>query len=242
MSRLPIIPKKHFDVSSKYLPKGKVTMTPFTVGLETLLIQVKDAEEDSEKMSAIRQVVQECIVTPNIDVGPLPLFVVEELFLRLRQNSIGELIEQQYQCTNTKEDGSICNTTMPIQIDTRDFKIVEEDGHTNIITVADPIGVKFRYPSIDLFEDMGTNTDDEVETIISCIESIFDSESVYPAEEHTRDDMRSFWKQLTLSQKKEVFDKFFNSMPHIHYSKNFVCKGCGFNHNIEFNSLSQVFQ
>ena len=216
-------------------------MTPFTVGLETLLKQVKDSEDDEEKMAAIKQVVQTCTATPDVDVGALPIFMVEEIFLRLRQHSIGELIEQQYQCTNVKDDETVCNTVMPITIDTRDFKIAEPEGHTNVITIADPIGVKFRYPSIDLFEEAGISTDDEVETILTCIESIFDAENVYPAADHTREELREFWGQLTLQQKSEVFEKFFNSIPHIHYKKDFTCKGCGHVHNIEFHSLSQVF-
>jgi hypothetical protein len=238
---LPVIPKKFFDVKSKYLPKGKITMSPFTVGLENLLLQVKESEDDKEKMSAVKQVVQECTQTPDLDVGALPLFVVEEVFLRLREHSIGELIEQQYQCSNEKPDETICNTVMPIQIDLREFKLVEQPEHTNVIVVADPIGVKFRYPSIDMFEDEGTDTSDEVETIISCIESIFDADNVHKAEDQTRAELTNFWKSLTLRQKKEVFDKFFNTMPHMHYKKDHKCPGCGHVHTIEFNSLQEVF-
>jgi hypothetical protein len=239
---LPVIPKKHFEIKSKFLPKGKVTMSPFTVGLEDLLIQVKDSEEDAEKMAAVKQVVQGCVVTPGLEVGSLPLFLVEEMFIRLRQNSVGEIIEQQYQCTNVKEDETVCNTVMPITIDTREFKINEPEGHKNVITVADPIGVKFRYPSIDLFEEAGSDTENEIETILTCIESIFDAENVYPAQDHTREELRDFWKQLTLQQKNEVFEKFFYTMPHLHYKKSFTCKGCGHEHEIEFRNLSQVFQ
>jgi hypothetical protein len=217
-------------------------MTPFTVGLESLLIQAKDSEFDSEKMSAIKQVVQQCTITPDVKVGPLPLFVVEEMFLRLRQNSIGEIIEQQYQCTNEKPDESVCNTVMPIQIDIRDFKIVEPEGHANLVIISDPIGVKFRYPSIDLFEEAGTDTDDEVELIITCIDHIFDADNVYPSTDHTREELKEFWNQLTLQQKNDVFEKFFHNMPHIHYKKDFTCKGCGHVHTIEFKSIAQVFQ
>jgi len=247
MKALPIIPKKTFDIKSKFIPKGKMTLTPFTVGLEDILIQVKDAEDDREKMQAIKQVVQACNQTPGVDVEALPLFMIEEIFLRLRQNSIGEIIEQQYRCTNevpvgdegeTKECGSL----IPIQIDTREFKLVEEEGHTNTIVVADPIGIKFRYPSIALLEGADADTSDEVETILSCIESVFDAENVYSADEYTRPQLREFWDQLTLMQKKDVFDKFFKSMPHLHYKQQLKCPKCGYDHEIEFNSVQEVFQ
>jgi hypothetical protein len=126
---------------------------------------------------------------------------------------------------------------MPVQIDLRDIKLVEKDGHTNTILVSDPIGIKFKYPNIDTPE-----TGNDIDTILHCIESIFDSENVYPAEEHTPEELREFWNQLTFPQKKEVFDKFFASMPHLHYKKNLKCTKCGHDHNIEFNSVAEVFQ
>jgi hypothetical protein len=249
MNALPIIPKKTFEVKSKYLPKGKILLTPFTVGLEDILIQVKDAEDEREKMQAIKQIVQACCQTPNVDVDSLPLFLIEEIFLRLRQNSVGEIIEQQYLCTNdivnTTDEGDVtvkCNNTMPVNIDIREFKIVEEAEHTNTIIVSDPIGIKFRYPSIAVLESADADTSDEIETIISCIESIFDAENVYNADEYTRDQLRDFWNQLTLMQKKEVYDKFFSTMPHLHYEQKLTCSKCGHVHEIEFNSVQEVFQ
>lgn len=241
MAKLPIIPKKQFDVKSKYLPKGKLTLIPFTVGQEDILLQVKDAEDDKEKVDAIKQIVGECIQTKDVDVDTLPMFVIEEIFLRLRQNSIGELIDQMYQCTNIPEGGEIpCGNKMPIQIDLREFKMTEPEGHTNVITLADPIGIKFKYPSIETISN--AETTDEVDTILGCIDAIFDDENVYPAADSSKEELLEFWNQLTLMQKKDVFEKFFYSMPHMHYKKDLVCPQCGYKHEIEFNNVQEVFQ
>lgn len=242
MSRLPTLHHKQFEVKSKFLPGGKLTLTPFTVGLENLLLQVKDDTDDEEKAAAMRQVVESCIKTPNVDISKIPLFAIEELFLRLRQNSVGELIEQHYQCTAIKNDETVCNTNIPIQIDLREFKLVEPEGHTNKIIISDPIGIQFKYPSFDLFENVETNTQDEIQTIISCIEYIFDADNVYPAKDHTREELLEFWNQLTLKQKQDIFEKFFSTIPHLHYTKRFQCKGCGTEHVLEFNSIKEVFQ
>jgi hypothetical protein len=245
MSRLPSIPKKHFDIKSKYLPKSKITLSPFTVGLESILLQVKDSEEESEKMDAIKQIIEECIQDKDLDVGSLPLFMVEEIFLRLRQNSIGELVDQSYQCTNDVVAEGItgpCNNVMPIQIDLREFKIIETEGHTNNIVISDPIGVKFKYPDMSMFDGTIINTQNEIETIISCIDIIYDKDNVYPASESSREELSEFWKQLTLLQKKLVFDNFFSTMPHLSYKKELVCNKCNHKHNIEFNSIKDVFQ
>lgn len=236
---LPVIPKKHFEVKSKHLPNGKISLIPFTVGLESLLIEVKESEDDSEKMQIIKQIVQACIITKNVDVETIPIFLIEEIFLRLRQKSVGEIIEQSYKCTN-EVDGKECNTVMPIEINLEEFKIVEPDGHTNTIIVSDPIGIKFRYPTMSMSEELSSGND--TETIISCIESIFDNENVWPAADQTRAELTEFWNQLTLMQKKDVFEKFFLTIPHMHYQKSLVCTKCKHDHKIEFKSIAEVFQ
>lgn len=236
---LPVIPKKQFEVKSKHLPNGKISLIPFTVGLESLLIEVKESEDDAEKMQIIKQIVQACIQTKNVDVEAIPIFLIEEIFLRLRQKSVGELIDQSYKCTNEFE-GAECNTVMPIQINLEDFKIIEPEGHTNVIVISDPIGIKFKYPTMSMAEELASGND--TETIISCIDSIFDNENVWPAADQTREELTDFWNQLTLPQKKDVFDKFFLTIPHMHYKKSLVCTKCKHDHTIEFKSVSEVFQ
>jgi hypothetical protein len=132
---LPVIPKKHFDIKSKYLPKGKISLIPFTVGLESLLIEVKESEDPAEQMQVIKQIIQACIQTKDIDVDTIPVFLLEEIFLRLRQKSVGEIIEQSYKCTNELDDESICNNVMPININLEEFVSVETPGHTNTIII-----------------------------------------------------------------------------------------------------------
>jgi hypothetical protein len=244
--KLPVIPKKYFDVKSKYIQGGKITLSPFTVGLESLLMQVKDSEDESEKMSAISQVIQACVQTDH-KVSGIPIFMIEEIFLRLRQNSIGEIIEQNYLCTNiiegdTTHDDKPCNNVMPINIDLREFVLIEDKEHTNRIIISDPIGIKFRYPVISMFDNNQIGANDDTQTIIACIESIFDATTVFPADEQTQEQLVEFWEQLTLAQKKQVYDKFFTNMPHMQYKKEVVCSKCGFKHEIEFNSVKDVFQ
>lgn len=241
MSSLPTIPHKHFDIKSKFIvPKGKITMSPFTVGLESILLQVKDAEDEAEKMAAIKQIIEECCKTPGINVSELPIFLVELIFLRLRQNSVGEIVELQYECTNEVE-GKPCGNEMKANVDLREFDLKETAGHTNKIMIHDPIGVVFKYPSIAMFED-GTNVNDDTDVIVSCIDMIFEGDTVFPSSEHKREQLVDFWNNMSLMQKKEVYDKFFNSMPHMHYKKSLTCTKCKHVHELEFNSVQEVFQ
>ena len=240
MSRLPIIPKKHFDIKTKFIKGGKLTLTPFNVGMESLLLEVKDGTPE-EKKAAIQQIIESCLVTKDIEVDKIPLFLIEEIFLRLRQNSIGEIIDKQYQCTNEVEEGKTCNSPMSLKLDLNEFKLIESPGHTKTIMVSDPIGIVFRYPNLAM-ADVSGQEQGETETILSCIETIFNGDDVYSAEDSTREELLEFWNQFSLLQKKDVFDKFFHSMPKFNHEKDLVCPKCGYNHKLKFSSIEDVFQ
>lgn len=238
--QLPLIPKKYFDVKSKFIPNGKITMSPFTTGLESILLQVKDSTDEKEKIAALKQIIESCSKTP-IDAGKLPIFVVEELFIRLVQNSISELVDLAYICNNqTTKDGKEvdCGNKLPLQIDLRNFVIKEKEGHTDTVLIDNDIGIKFKYPTIDMAE----NDDKNLSEIIKCIELVFNGDEVTNVEEVTSEELVSFWKQLTLKQKKDVYDKFYDTIPHMYYKTNLKCDKCGYNHNVEFKSTIDLFQ
>lgn len=242
---LPVIPKLEFEVRNKYLPNGKIRMIPFGVGQEQHLIQMKDSTSNKDKIAVMRQIIEECIKTPGVTISKLPLFVVEEIFLRLKQYSSGEIVELAYECTNALGDDKqggveICKNKIKLELDVREFSIKEHEGHTKKVIISDPIGVMFKYPDIDMMTDEIDVTDD-TQLILSCIDMIFDADNVYHAHEYAREELLEFWNQLTLPQKKDVYEKFFLSMPNMHYKKELKCDKCGHVHNIEFNSLSEVF-
>lgn len=236
---LPAIPKKNFDYRSKFVPKGKLVLQPFTVGQESILIQAKDEESSSAQLEALNQVIQECIVTKGIDVSQLPIFVFEEIFLRLRQQSAGEIIDLAFSCENTI-DGTVCGNPVKLAMDLREMSIKEYPSHSNKIIIEEPIGIQMKYPNVETYGELN-DTADENELMIKCIDLIFDDENVYTREDASEEEFINFWKQLTIGQKKKVFETFWLSMPHIHYEKVIKCSKCGMDHNLEFNSLEEVF-
>ena len=231
---LPIIPKKYFDVKSKFIPKGKVTLSPFSVGMETILLQTKDSTDEKEQISAIKQVIEYCMQTKNIDVGALPMFVIEEMFVRLMQNSVNDTLDLSYTCT-ADIDNKKCGNAIIVTIDLNEFIIKETAGHTNKVMIADPIGIQFKYPSIDMMDE----TENEMNT--QCIDLIFDGDEVHSTADYSSTEIKEFWDQLTLPQKKEVYTKFFDSIPHMHYATKITCKKCGTVHPMEFNSVFELF-
>lgn len=237
---LPIIPKKNFEYRSAYVPKGKITLQPFTVGQESVLIQARDEEDEKAQLTAIKQIIDESIVTKGVTTDDLPMFVFEEIFLRLRQQSAGEIIDLKFTCDVDVEAGK-CGRPISVAVDLREMTLKEYPEHTNKIIIQEPYGIQMKYPTIETFSELEDITD-ENELIVHCIDMIFDGENVYTRDDATDAEFMDFWRQLTVGQKKEIFEKFWFTMPHLHYEKKVLCPKCGTEHVLEFNSLNEVFQ
>ena len=86
------------------LPSSKKTVKyrPFLVKEEKILLVAKQNGDKNEQLSAIENVITSCYNLNKID--NLPLVDVEHMFLELRKKSIGELIDLQFTCPDTKEN------------------------------------------------------------------------------------------------------------------------------------------
>lgn len=228
---LPIIPKAVFSVKNKWTNDKDIKLYPFTVGQESLFLQLGEGKEvDQDKMfKAIEQVLGECLVDKDIDVLKLPLFLVEYLFVQMRINSISELLEFVHRCD--------CEHVMKVTVDLREFHIKEGEGFKDTFKITDDIGITLRFPTLSDMRDY-TN---ELDIIISCIDKIFDDEQVWDAAEYSMDEKRTFFNPVPLPVRTEILQEFFIKIPNIHYEQKSECPNCKKEKNFTFSSLSDVF-
>lgn len=241
---LPILPKSTFPYKNSWIKTG-FKMTPFACGQESILLQVKDSDSNAEKLNAMKQILEECAT--GVDIGTLPLFTIEDMFVRLREKSGGETLSLTYVCSNEVElpegpDGAMvtreCKTPVNITVNLGDIKLVQEGEHKLTFQVTDDVGVKMRYPTLDTTLLYGS---DPAQVVMSCIESVFDAEQVYPTDQETKEEVESFYKTIPLSVKNEMREKFFASMPHLHYTIKAKCPKCGYDHEQPVESLNAIF-
>lgn len=246
---LPTLPRSEYSVKNSFYPnKGRLTLMPFTVAQESTLLEIKDGT-DKEKLQAVKQVIEGCVKEP-INVAALPLFVLEELFLRLREKSIGELMELNINCDGklpakpaTEEAPATpetkCDAKFPITINLQEIVLVTPEGHKNVIMMTDTIGVKLRYPTIDTFEDIDPTNAEQI--FLTTIESVFDGDNVSMAEDETPEALKEFYKSMSFKNKADIVEAFFDKQPHLHYKNTFTCPKCGKDHELEFNSIRDFF-
>lgn len=241
---LPVVPKSVHPFKSKFLPKGPFEYVPFTIGQESVLLAVKGSKDEDEKNNAIRQVVRECIATPNYDVDSIPLFLLELVFLRLREKALGEIMEFSYICKHQTaeatetEEAKQCNTPIDVRIDLRKIDIKEYDGHSTTVMITDTIGVKMRYPNFGLVD--GKEKDDAT-LMVSCIDMIFEGDNITYVKDVPQDVLLKWYKDLEMNVKVKMYQTFMGTMPHLFHEETIPCPNCGTVHKLQFTELGDFF-
>lgn len=239
---LPILPKSQHIYKTNAVPGGVIKFTPFTVGQQSIMLAVKDSKDNKEKLNAIKQIVNDCIVTKDIDIETLPVFVIEQLFMKMRQHSLGEKLQFKYVCKSKIKDTELtCDTSIHVEVDLREVDTKTYPEHSLTVDITETIGIKFKYPTMQTAEAIGEGTD-EIELLVKCTDMVWEGSNVTHAKDCTDDQIREFIKTFDFAQQAKVYKVFVASMPHIYMEKKVKCDKCGTEHKIVFTELMDFFQ
>jgi len=225
----------------------KIKFRPFLTKEEKILLMALESKEESDMISAVRQIVQNCIISayPGFDVSDLPWFDLEYFFLNLRARSMGEKVEPKFQCNSLDAAGNVCGNIITTEIDLLAVKVEKVPEHSTKILLAGNVGVKMKYPNFDSIAALrqfkeGNATEATEDMIIDHIDYIYMGDTVFPVKEQSRDDLKEWLEKLTQTQ----FDKisnFFTEMPKVKIKKEVKCSKCGFDHVIPFEGIASFF-
>jgi hypothetical protein len=192
----------------------KLKYRPFLVKEEKILLVAMESEENNQIIQAVKEIVAECTFN-KIDLGNMPMFDVEYIFLQIRSKSVGETSNLKLLC---KDDGE---TYADVKIDLSDIQVSVDEEHTNKIELNDEMGIIMTYPTIDSFSGTGISAIDSsnmLEVIATCILQIYDKkgEEVFEAKDQTKKELNDFIEQLNTKQFQDV-QKFFDTMPKLQH-------------------------
>ena len=212
----------------------KITFRPFLVKEEKILLIAQSSNDDASVLKAIKQVLGNCI-QDNIDLDKLATFDIEYLFLKLRAKSVNNIAKLSYR---DNEDDELYS--FEIDLDAVEVKIPEAVNKK--IKINDQVGMTMRWPSASITDKMGTyETEVELLTFFvrNCIDTIYDSENVYIADEYSDEDLNEFLDSLDI----KTFDKikeFFEAMPKLEHILEYKNKN-GNDRKIVLNSVRDFF-
>jgi len=224
------------------LSKKHVRFRPFLVKEQKNLLMAMESGDSKSIEQNVKQVLNNCTVTENIDIEKLPVLDVEYYFLNLRARSVGEIVENKYRCDN-QVDGSACGNIMETSLNLLDIKIEGVKENDDVIQLTDTISIKLKYPEFSVINKLSKLTDVSdiaFEMIADSVEYIFDGEQFYYAKETTTEELVEFIESLNQQQFAKIEDLFAN-LPKLEKKIEMKCSRCGFEHKLDVEGLESFF-
>jgi len=238
---LPVLEVPKYEI---VLPvsKKKIKYRPFLVKEQRNLLMAMESNEANSIQLAVKDILNNCTLTENIDIEKLPIIDVEYYFINLRAKSVGEVVESKYKCNNEVE-GKECGNIMESEVNLLDIKVKQNEEISPEIQLDDKITIKLKYPEFNIVEDSLKYDDINQVTfnmIAKSIEYIYDGQQFYYGHEAQPDEMIAFVEGMNQQQFAKV-ENFFNNLPKLKETIDITCKKCGFEHHIEVEGLESFF-
>jgi len=204
------LPKINYPIFELTLPSTQkpLKFRPFTVKEEKILLIAQESENINDKLTAMRQVVNNCAINLPMDIGMLPIFDLEYCFLKIRAKSVGNIVELKYQDNDDKKI-----YTFEVDLDT--VEITRDPNHSTTINLSSSLGLVMQYPTVETIierKDKSDKTEDLIALVKSCIKSIFGPEEVYTLDTVPDQEIVDFIESIPADQFENVAN-FFETMP-----------------------------
>ena len=225
---LPTLSVPTFDVEV-YSTKETIRMRPFLVKEEKILILAAESNQRSDMIRAMQQVVNSCS-DGKINAEKLPFFDLQNIFIRLRSQSIGNQSEFNLICGE-------CGHKTPTTLDLDEIKLQVSDNHTNKIMITEDVGILMKYPTAEVLanEDLPM-----FDLVVSCVDKIFTREEIHEASEEGFDEISKFIDGLTSEQFDKIVE-FFTTTPRIFHNIEYTCPKCQAENTVVVDGVENFF-
>ena len=193
----------------------KIKYRPFLVKEEKILLMAMESGESKDIVQAVKDIVTECTFG-KLNLGTMPMFDVEYLFLNIRAKSVGEISKLNLLCPDDNK------TYAKVDVDLSKVQVQVGDDHTNKVELTDDMGMIMTYPTIDSFSESGIqtiNASNMLDIIGSSILQIYEEkgEKVYEAKDQTKKELTEFIESMNTSQFQKI-QSFFDTMPKLKHT------------------------
>lgn len=200
------------------------TYRPFLVREEKLLQLIKDDDNVQQIYDSLQQLIKNCT---GLDVNSLSVFDMEYIFLRLRQKSVGEIIELRMRHVDPATE---CDHVEDVQMDLNKIEVIRDENHNKTIELDSDRNLKLEmnYPKYQDILKLQTSQefDTILQVLINCTSMIIDGQQVYETKDFSETELQDFFLQFNLDYIEKV-KEFFNTMPKICYNLEWTCSKCG---------------
>jgi hypothetical protein len=215
--------------------KKKITLRPFLVKEEKILLMAKASEDPADVLAAVKQIVNNCVVDDKFDIDSIAIFDLEYLFIRIRASSVNNVSKLTYKDFEDEKEYTF-------EIDLNDIKVDFPKNVSNKIQISPESGILMKYPSASLYDDkefLNAQDDSLFELIVRCIDKVYDGEEMYSAANHSKKDVADFLENLDVKTFESIRE-FLQNVPKLSHVINYK-NSFGNDRKIELNTLSDFF-
>lgn len=231
--KLPQIKHPTFSIT---IPSSKkeVRYRPFLVKEEKILLFAQQSDDPKDMIAAIKQIINNCVVTDNLDVDALTTYDIEYFFLQLRAKSVNDQVKLSYIDNEDKKQ-------YDFEINLNDVKVIYPEGHNPKIVVSEDTTITLREPAFNVLESMSSTTDNDIafEAIAKCIETIVSEGQVFQTADFSAEEVLEFVQGLDVLTFQKI-QKFFDTMPKVEFVIEYK-NSLGNDRKIVLNSLNDFF-
>lgn len=230
---LPKIEQPLFDMIIPSTGK-KIIFRPFLVKEEKILLIAQQSGNDTDIIRAIKQILNNCI-QDDIDLDSLAIFDLEYMFLKLRAKSVNNVVKLSYRDT---EDEQVYD----FELDLDSIEIEMPENINSKIEITENVGMTMKYPSASITDRM-KEFENEVDLmtffIVNCIDTIYDEENVYVADDFNDKEISEFLDGLDVKTFEKIRE-FFENVPRLQHFIEYN-NSLGNKRTIELSSLKDFF-
>jgi hypothetical protein len=212
------LPKIDLPLYELELPSNgtKVYYRPFTVKEEKILLTAQQSKEPDQIVTAIKQIVGNCVQDYSID--KLALFDLEYLVINIRSKSVDNNVEFEIEDPDTNEK-------IKLKLDLQNVKVHRDENHSNQIKLDDKYTLFLKYPTIDDFASIlkqdELSPDKSYQILISSIDILASEDEVYNFKDFTKKQVDEFIESLHSDVTRKI-KSFFDTMPKVRHEMPYV--------------------
>lgn len=222
----------------------EITIRPFLVKEQKILLTALTGEDPEDIATATKQIVNNCIVTPGVDVDKLEIFDLEYLILQLRIISVGESTKIRFMPRENTTCAE-CQKHREVEINLREAKVDVSNLPEKKIQITDKIGLMLRYPTTKMLGKIesakkSSDPNDFFNIIWSCIECVYDDDKIISTKDVSVKEGLDFLESLN-SQQFSKIEQFLTSMPKLQQNIHIKCGKCDFEQDFVLTGLENFF-